>query len=41
MQLQHVIFELREKLRKQKRLLEQIPKDILESVQIKKMRKER
>jgi len=41
MQSQHEIFELREKLRKQKRLIERIPEDVLESVQIKKMRKER
>lgn len=41
MQSQHEIFELREKLRKQKRLLERIPEDVLESVQIKKTRKER
>lgn len=38
---QHEVYELREALRKQKKLLDKIPKDVLESLQAKHERKER
>lgn len=38
MQSKHEAFELREALRKQKRLLDRIPKDVLESLQMKKVK---
>ena len=38
---QREVYALRETLRKQKKLLDRIPKDVLEAVQEKKARKER
>jgi|AGTN01.3.fsa_nt_gi Plasmid recombination enzyme. len=38
---QHEVFELREALRKQKKLLDRVPKGVLEAIQVKEVRKER
>jgi len=38
---QHEAFELREALRKQKKLLGRVPQEVLEAVQVKHERKER